>query len=344
MTARVMLLLPAICLAVYSNSFAQLPQDVRADFLKLIDRPRVPPAAKLTPMPAPPRMVQFHFTFAVDAQTRVPGILLKDVTFTGRRPVVIALHGTGGSKLDELPLMRILASRGFIAVAIDAPYHGERCLAGRGTVDYQIAIFKAWRELNSHPFYFDTVWDMMRLIDYLGTRSDVDPTRIGMYGVSKGGIETYLTAAIDPRVAVAVPCIGLESFRWAIENNDWQTRIGTIQHAFDAAAHAAKVTTPDGEFVHEFYDRVCPGIDGEFDGPEMVNLIAPRPMIAINGGSDSHTPLPGLKLCTDAAEAAYAKYDAADHFVEVIEKHTAHRVNRDAQAAAVRWLVKWLTP
>ena len=107
----------------------------------------------------------------------------------------------------------------------------------------------------------------MRLVDYLETRDDVDKSRIGLFGVSKGGIETYLAAAVDERIAAAVPCIGLESFKWAVENNSWQSRIGTIQFAFDTAAKESGVTSPDGAFVKQFYDRVAlPGIDGEFDG------------------------------------------------------------------------------
>ena len=41
---------------------------------------------------------------------------------------------------------------------------------------------------------------------------------IGMIGFSKGGMETYLAAAVDPRIAVAVPCIGVQSFRWALDH------------------------------------------------------------------------------------------------------------------------------
>jgi hypothetical protein len=184
----------------------------------------------------------------------------------------------------------------------------------------------------------------MRLIDYLSERDDVDPTRIGLYGVSKGGIETYLTAAIDPRVAVAVPCIGLESFKWALDHNDWQGRIGTIQTAFDAAAKESNVSSPDSEFVRRFYARVVPGIDGEFDGPAMVKLIAPRPMLAINSDTDPHTPLGGVQLCIDAANAAYGAAGAADHVAFRIQPHTGHKVNADSQAAAIDWLVKWLNP
>ena len=42
-----------------------------------------------------------------------------------------------------------------------------------------------------------------------------------------------------------------------------------------------------------------------FDGPAMVPLIAPRPLLAINGELDPRTPLPGLQECVDAAQAAY---------------------------------------
>jgi dienelactone hydrolase len=322
--------------------------DVRADFLKLIDRPRVPLAVEITAQPGTGPLKEFHFTFAADAQQRVPGIFIKktaaDNEANHRRPVVIALHGTGGSKADELPLLRKLAETGFIAVAIDGRYHGERTKAGKGTVEYQDAILRAWREQHEHPFYYDTVWDVMRLIDYLETREDVDKSRIGIYGVSKGGIETYLTAAVDPRVAVAVPCLGLQCFHWAVENNAWQSRIGTIQNAFDNAVKEAGVASPDGDFVHQFYARVAPEIDGVFDGPAMAPLIAPRPLLTIHGDSDARTPLAGLKLCTDAAGSAYRAAGADDHFVVRIQENTGHKVNPDSQAAAIDWFVKWLKP
>ena len=321
-----------------------LGADVRGDFLRMIDRPRVPLAVEISKLPTTQPVEEFGFSFASDAATRVPGVLVEESATSGRRPVVIALHGTGGTKGDELPLLRKLAGRGFIGVAIDGPWHGERSKAGKGSVEYQEAIFRKWEkpETAGHPFYFDTVWDVMRLIDYLSTRDDVDASRIGLYGVSKGGIETYLTAAIDPRVAVAVPCIGLESFKWALDNNDWQMRISTIQTAFDSAAKEAGVAEPTSGFVHQFYQRVVPGIDGEFDGPNMVLLISPRPMMAINGDSDSHTPLPGLKLCTDAAEEAYRAAGASDHFVVRIEEKTAHKVTAEPQAAANEWFEKWM--
>jgi dienelactone hydrolase len=318
--------------------------DVRGDFLKLIDRPRVALGAEVTELPSAGVLEEFHFSFSSDAKQRVPGILLRRRDLAGRAPVVIALHGTGGRKWDEIPLLAALADKGFIAVAIDGRYHGERTKAGKGTAEYDQAIVRAWEGSGEHPFYFDTVWDVMRLIDYLDTRGDVDGARIGLYGVSKGGIETYLTAAVDQRVSVAIPCIGLESFKWALDNDDWQERIGTIQPAFDVVAKESDVAEPGTEFVRAFYARIVPGIDGEFDGPSMVTLIAPRPLMAINGDSDAHTPLPGLGLCDDAAKEAYRRAGVEDRFVQRIEAKTGHKVNADSERAAIDWFVKWLKP
>jgi len=318
-------------------------QNPRADFLKMIGRPRVALAAQVEELPATNGLAQFHFSFAADANDRVPGILMEATNFQGRRPVVIALHGTGGGKNNMLSLCRKLANAGFIAVAIDGRYHGER-KSGKGETDYDDAIVRAFHGSGEHPFFYDTVWDVMRLVDYLSTRDDVDASRIGLIGISKGGIETYLAAAADTRIAVAVPCIGVESFRWALDNHDWQGRIGTIQNAFDTIAKEKGVTKPDSAFVKKFYDRVVPGIYSEFNGPEMLTLIAPRPLLVINSDSDNHTPLPGVIECTNAAQKVYAADNATNNFAVIIQKNTAHQVKPESERAAIEWFVKWLKP
>ena len=315
----------------------------RADFLKLIDRPRVALSPQVEPLSATNGIAQLHFSIAADAAQRVPGVLLKSTNFSGRRPVVIALHGTGGSKANMLALCRKLAERGFIAVAIDARYHGER-KSGKGQSDYNDAIIRAWRGSGEHPLFYDTVWDVMRLVDYLQTRDDVDSARIGLIGISKGGIETYLAAAADTRIAVAVPCIGVQSFRWALDNNDWQGRVGTIQAAFDAAAKDAGVAKQDAKFVQKFYARIVPGIDGEFDGPKMLPLIAPRPLLVINSDSDNHTPLPGVEECVAAAKQTYAASGVENNFAFILQKKTAHAMKPESERAAIEWFVKWLKP
>ena len=50
--------------------------DPRADFLKMIDRPRVALAPEVREMPAEDGLYQVHFSFAAEQGERVPGILL----------------------------------------------------------------------------------------------------------------------------------------------------------------------------------------------------------------------------------------------------------------------------
>jgi dienelactone hydrolase len=182
----------------------------------------------------------------------------------------------------------------------------------------------------------------MRLIDYLETRPDVDAGRIGAIGFSKGGMELYLAAAVDPRIRVSVPCIGVQSFRWALDHESWQSRVGTFQLAVDEAAQHQGAARVDADVVRKFYDRVAPGVYSDFDGPRMVPLIAPRPLLVINGDSDARTPLPGLQECVDAAKAAYRKAGAEGAFEFVLQPKTGHKVNPDALAGAVRWFERWL--
>ena len=319
--------------------------DTRADFLKLIDHPHVALAPELKETPSTDGLVHQAFSYAADADNRVPGILLKSASApAGRRPVVIVLHGTGGTKEGELPYLTELVHDGFIAVAIDGRYHGARTKAGKGSVEYVDAILRAFRDGKEHPFFFDSAWDVMRLVDYLVTRDDIDAQRIGIFGTSKGGIEAYLAAAADPRLAVVVPCISVESFRWAAENNSWQSRIGTVQAAFDAAAKDSGVAKPDGDFVHTFYSRIAPGIDREFDGPAMVPLIAPRPLLSINGELDPRTPKGGLDLCAAAIRSAYKAAGAEEKFVLQIEPKTTHKVLPESLVLAREWFVRWLKP
>lgn len=313
-------------------------------FRKLIDRPRVPLAAQTAPAVIANGFMREEFSFAAEANERVPGLLVKAATqLENRRPVVIALHGTGGNKESQLSLLTELAAKGFVAVAIDGRFHGARIPLGKGSKEYVDAMLQTWRTGKGKPFLYDTVWDVMRLLDYLTTRPDVDAARIGVIGFSKGGMETYLAAAIDERIAVAVPCIGVQSFRHALDNNAWQSRAGTFQAALDAAAKEAGEPV-NAAFLRKFYDKVVPGIYGEFDGPQMVPLIAPRPLLVINGDSDARTPLAGVEECATQARAAYEKAKASEKFRLHIQPNTGHAVTPEAKQMAIDWFVRWLKP
>jgi cephalosporin-C deacetylase-like acetyl esterase len=345
------------------------PVASRRMFLQTIERPRVPLDPQESPAGAVQGIQQVRFSYATQSGMRVPGVLLLPPTQPGsaapaRHPVVIAMHGTGGNKNDQLPFLRQVVPNGFIGVAIDGRYHGERAISAERFADlnaYETAILKAYCDTPKmmrtvfgdnatpvqepfYPLYYDTVWDIMRLIDYLQTRPDVDPSRIGIYGVSKGGIEAYLAAAVDPRIAAAVPTISVQTFRYGLMKNAWKGRVGTFQKAFNAAADATGITNPDSRFVEVFYDRVMPGIADWFDGPAMVPLIAPRPLLIVNSDNDANTPFPGVQLAAQATRDAYNECNppAPERFQQIVQPGAGHRVTAESQHAAVEFFVKWL--
>ena len=111
-----------------------------------------------------------------------------------------------------------------------------------------------------------------------------------------------------------------------------------------AAAKEAGVETPDAEFVRRFYDRLIPGIYDIFDGPAMLPLISPRPLLVINGDSDDKTPVEGVRLAASAAEKAYRRADKPEQFKLIIQANTGHKVTADSMRQAEAWFVKWLKP
>ncbi len=327
--------------------------EVKAAFLKLLDRPKVDAAPKIIDEPRTAGgLVTEHLSIATERKAdgsieRMPMLVVRPEKTGKRLPVVIVLHGTGGNKEGYRGFCGELAKRGMIGVAIDSRYHGERIPGGaHGNQEYVDAITRAWQakpgEPTEHPFYYDTCWDLWRLVDYLQSRDDVDPKRIGMYGVSMGGIEIWLAASVDERVSVAVPAIGVQSLRWSLEHDLWQGRAGTIRGAHEAAAKDLGEKQVNGKVCRALWSKVIPGILDQFDCPSMIRLFAGRPLLILSGEKDPNNPLGGAKLAFASAERAYEAAGASDKLKIDVAPGVAHRVTDEQRDEAVAWLEKWL--
>ncbi len=328
------------------------PAEVRARLLAQLDRPRVPldPQVRLVE-PTEKGLVVERLSIASERKAngqieRVPILIVRPEDTSRRRPLVIVLHGTGGSKEGQYPWLVRVARLGMIGLAIDARYHGQRAGGAQGAAAYVEAITAAWKtktgEPQEHPFYFDTVWDLWRLLDYVGQRPDVDPDRVAMVGFSMGGIQTWLAAAVDPRVAVAVPAISVQSFRWSLENDRWQGRAGTILGAHEQAARDLGEPEVNGRVCRVLWNKIIPGILDEFDCPSMIRLFAGRPLLIVSGELDPNCPLDGAKIAFAAAEQAYKEAGASDHLKIDVAMGVGHQVSKDQEKLIVDWLVRWL--
>lgn len=331
------------------------PAEVKSGFLRLLDRPKVPLDVRdeSASVEDADGLVTEKLTFASEKKPdgtmeRVPVLVIRPALENGKRPAVIVLHGTGGNKEGTRDWLKRLAKAGIIAVAIDARYHGARSGGARGSVAYVDAITRAWKtkpgEPMEHPFYFDTCWDLWRTVDYLQSRPDVDPKRIGMFGVSMGGIETWLAASVDDRIAVAVPAISVQSFKWSLEHDAWHARANTIKAAHEAAASDMKSDRVNAKVCMVLWNKVIPGILGPFDCPSMIRLFAGRPLLILNGEKDLNCPLKGAEIAFNEAKTAFEKAGASDRLKIMVAKDSGHTIPPDQAKAAIDWFVQWLKP
>ncbi len=327
---------------------------VRKEFKALLDRPKVPLDVKVEKTEQSPKgLVTEELDFASEKHAdgrleRVPALVIRPDDQGIKHPAVIVLHGTGGSKEGLRSWLVELARRGIVGIAIDARYHGDRSGGAKGADAYVAAITRAWRspagQPQEHPFYYDTCWDLWRTVDYLDTRADVDAKKIGMVGISMGGIQTWLAGAVDERITVAIPAISVQSFQWSLEHEQWQGRARTISGAHATAAKDLGESGVNARVCRALWDKVIPGMLDRFDCPSMLRLFAGRPLLILNGELDPNCPLGGAQQAFEAAEAAYKEAGATDRLRIVVAKGVAHSVTEEQHKDALDWLVRWLKP
>ena len=325
------------------------PAETRKAFLKMLHRPNVPLDVKEESSKEADGSITEQLSFASEKKAngtveRVPVMIVRPAK-SGKYPAMIVLHGTGGNKEGVKSWLVEFAQRDIIGVAIDARYHGARSGGAKGSSAYVAAIGKAWKdpkEKMEHPFYYDTCWDLWKLMDYLEKRPDVERKRVGMLGISMGGIQTWLAASVDERIAVAAPLIGVQSFRWSLENDKWQGRANTIKAAHELAAKDLSEPAVNQKVCRALWSKVCPGILDEFDCPNMLKLFAGRPLIITNGDKDGNCPIEGARIAFKSVEEAYVKKNALDRLKIVVGEGVGHQVTTEHRKEAIEFCDKWL--
>ena len=139
-----------------------------------------------------------RFSYASANGQRVPALLFlpPGATRTRPAPCLVALHGLGGSKEFMAGFAQYALPLGYAVLAIDEYGQGERpgLRLLRSGVDVPV-LTSGIRQ---------TVIDVRRGLDYLDTRPDIAPRRIGLIGLSLGAIIGTVSAGVDPRIQAAV--------------------------------------------------------------------------------------------------------------------------------------------
>ncbi|XP_021277093.1 uncharacterized protein LOC110411313 isoform X3 [Herrania umbratica] len=204
------------------------------------------------------------------------------------------------------------------------------------------ALVSSWRKGDTMPFIFDTVWDLIKLADYLSLRKDIDASRIGITGISLGGMHAWFAAFADTRYTVAVPIIGVQGFRWAIDNDKWQARVDSIKAVFEEARMDLGKSAIDKEVVEKVWDRIAPGLASQFDSPYSIPAIAPRPLLILNGADDPRCPLDGIKTPEKRARKAYQKAHSSNNFKLIAQPGIGHQLTPLMVKEACVWMDRFL--
>jgi len=152
-------------------------------------------------------------------------------------------------------------------------------------------------------------WNGMRGIDYLQSRPDVDPDRIGVTGISGGGAATFWITAADERVKAAVPVSGLSDLLAYVPSR-------VINGHCDCM------------FLYNTYQWPWALIPG---------LVAPRPLLFVNSDADDIFPMYGNERVINRLERIYSLFGAGD-YVDAVVSIGGHAYRQDIRQAAFRFM------
>lgn len=276
---------------------------------------------KNVPLPAP-ALVVFHewggpLLFGAD---RVSGESIHPSIVEHRRQF------TSGRALADW-----FASHGYAVIVIDAYHFGRRAPRGVNglpetytpeTLDdatlkrydnlVRDALYYGVRELN----WAGTTWagvnfgDDSRCVDYLLSRKEVDPERIGCTGLSGGGWRTNIMAALEPRIKAAVS-VG------------WMTT-GDTQQPYNVAGAI-------GTFC------LLPGVWNRIDIPDLIAMAAPKAVMVVSGTKDLLFPPLGQRNAARQIADAYAWAGYTERFRNY-SPDKEHCYDAEIQSQALAWL------
>lgn len=235
-----------------------------------------------------------------------------------KAPAILFNHWHGGEyKLGKDEMLRpkkgivsyaeSMAAAGYSALCIDHWVFGER------STRTELEAFKdmLW---HGQVMWGMMVYDSLRALDYLVTRPEVDPARVGTWGMSMGSTMAWWAAALDERLKVCVDICCLTDYQALIE-----------AHSLNA---------------HGVYYYV-PSLLKHFTTSQINALIVPRPHLGLAGNLDKLTPVKGLDRIDRDLKQAYAAAGKPERW-KLLRYEVAHEETPEMRAEAMKFFKTYL--
>jgi dienelactone hydrolase len=231
----------------------------------------------------------------IDPGARLPAILY----VCGHSP-----RGRDGNKVAFQSHGVWFARHGYLCLVVDTLQLGEIPGLHHGTYREN----RWWWLSRGYTPAGVECWNGIRGIDYLVSRPDVDPERIGVTGISGGGAATFWIAAADERVKVAVPVSGMADLASYVSNR-------VINGHCDCM------------FLYNTH---------QWPWTRIAALIAPRPMLFVNSDQDAIFPMDANERVGNRLERVYSLFGAAD-LVDSFISIGGHDYRQDIRQATYRF-------
>lgn len=238
----------------------------------------------------------------------------------GKYPVAVEMCGHGLNGKIPASYMAILLARNGIAVFVVDPFgQGERkqLLDSSGNpvtrgATTEHTLLNAGCNLVGTSLAAQECWDNHRAIDYLLTRTDIDPSKIAAYGSSGGGTQTAYLLAFDKRIKAAA-----------------------IDSYFSQRERVLELQGPSDGCQHIPYEG-----KEQIEIPDFVLMAAPTPTLILSGYYD-FVDLWGAQHGYKELEQAYTLLGAKDK-VDMLTVQSGHGLNREKMMKLATWFKLWL--
>ena len=282
--------------------------------------------------PAPPQLVRKEkhdgytlerWALDLNGIEPVPALLLIPDHRQDPAPGLLFIHWHAGQyDLGKEQLLRgtdvqpayapVCAEKGLVTLAIDSWCFGERKHEATGH-DGEESTFKQmlWQG--------QVLWGMMmldefRALSYLAGRPEVDPSRLGAFGMSMGATKAWWLAGLDPRVKLTMDVCCLTDYQSLIE------------------AHGL-----NGHGVYYF----VPSLLKQFDTFQINELTVPRAHLSVNGRKDPLTPPEGVEKVRNKLLPLYRAYgQEQDCQIELFD--CAHQELPAMREQILKWMDQYL--